>query len=99
MATASAYHRDVKHLVDVSLQVLFWLTPVVYDLADVPARVRLPLLFTPVSPFVTAMHDMFYRQVWPDVWVWTAAVLWSLRVFRRGLTTFLSFEDRFAEQL
>ena len=99
VATASAYYRDVKHLVDVSLQVLFWLTPVVYDLADVPARVRLPLLFTPVSPFVTAMHDMFYRQVWPDVWVWTAAVLWSLVFFVAGLTTFLSFEDRFAEQL
>lgn len=99
VATASAYYRDVKHLVDVSLQVLFWLTPIVYDLTDAPARVRFLLLFTPVASFVTAMHDIFYRQVWPDVWVWTAALIWSLVFFVAGLTTFLSFEDRFAEQL
>jgi ABC-type polysaccharide/polyol phosphate export permease len=99
VATASAYYRDVKHLVDVSLQVLFWLTPIVYDLVDVPERVRRPLLFTPVAPFVTAMHDMFYRQVWPDVWVWTSALIWSLVFFVAGLAIFLSFEDRFAEQL
>jgi ABC-type polysaccharide/polyol phosphate export permease len=99
VASASVYYRDVKHLVDVALQVLFWLTPVVYDLSDVPERIRLPLLFTPLSPFVTAMHDIFYRQAWPDVWVWAAAVLWSVPLFMVGLTAFLSYEDRFAEQL
>jgi homopolymeric O-antigen transport system permease protein len=99
VATASAYYRDVKHLVDVALQVLFWLTPVVYDLSNVPERIRPLLLFTPMSPFVTAMHDIFYHQAWPSVWVWTAALVWSVPIFVGGLTMFLSFEDRFAEQL
>jgi ABC-2 type transport system permease protein len=99
VATASAYFRDVKHLVDVALQVLFWLTPIVYDLSDVPERMRLPILFSPISPFVAAMHEVFYRQAWPGPWIWTAALAWSIPVFVGGLAIFLSFEDRFAEQL
>ena len=99
VATASAYYRDVKHLVEVALQVLFWLTPVVYDLSDVPERMRLTILFSPISPFVTAMHEIFYHHAWPGPWVWVAALAWSLPVFVGGLAIFLSFEDRFAEQL
>lgn len=99
VATVTAYFRDAKHLVDVALQVMFWVTPIVYDLSDVPDRLRLPILLAPMSPFVSAMHDMFYRQAWPDVTVWMAAVAWSVTMFVGGLTIFLSFEDRFAEQL
>lgn len=99
VAAATAYFRDVKHLVEVGLAVLFWLTPVVYDLGDVPARLRLPILLSPVSPFVTALHEVFYHRAWPDVSIWMAALAWSLAAFVGGLTLFLTFEDRFAEQL
>lgn len=99
VATATAYFRDVKHLVDIALQALFWMTPIVYDLSDVPERLRLPILLSPVSPFITALHAIFYQQTWPDVTVWMAAVAWSVTMFVGGLTIFLSFEDRFAEQL
>lgn len=99
VATASAYFRDMKHLVEVGLQVLFWLTPIVYDLPDVPERIRTAILLSPMAPFVSALHDIFYRQAWPDVSVWFAAVVWSLPMFVVGLAVFLSYEDRFAEQL
>jgi ABC-2 type transport system permease protein len=99
VAAATAYFRDVKHLVEVGLGVLFWLTPVVYDLADVPSRLRLPILLSPVSPFVTALHDVFYHRAWPDMSIWVAAVAWSVGAFIGGLTLFLTYEDRFAEQL
>ena len=99
VSAATAYFRDVKHLVDVGLQVMFWTTPIVYDLTDVPERLRLAVLLAPMSPFVTAMHDMFYRQAWPSLTVWLAAAAWSITMFVCGLTIFLTFEDRFAEQL
>ena len=99
VAAATAFFRDVKHLVDVALMVLFWLTPILYDLGDVPARLRLPILLTPVSPFVTALHDIFYHRVWPDLTIWVVAVAWSLAAIVGGLTLFLTYEDRFAEQL
>lgn len=99
VSVANVYYRDVKHLVEVALQVMFWLTPVVYDLNDVPERFRRAILLSPMSPFVSALHDIFYRQVWPDLTVWLAAAGWGLAMFVGGLMIFLTFEDRLAEQL
>ena len=33
LATGTAFFRDVRHLVDVALAVLFWMTPIVYTVA------------------------------------------------------------------
>ena len=99
VATANVYYRDVKHLVEVGLQVMFWLTPVVYDLNDVPERFRRAILLSPMSPFVSALHDIFYRQAWPDLTIWLAAAGWGIAMFVVGLMIFLTYEDRLAEQL
>ena len=99
VAAAATYFRDVKHLVEVALAVLFWTTPIIYDLESVPERLRLPILLSPMSPFVTALHDLFYQRAWPDLSIWVTAIAWSAAAFVCGLTIFLSFEDRFAEQL
>jgi lipopolysaccharide transport system permease protein len=99
VASAAAFFRDVKHFVEVALGALFWMTPVLYDLSDVPDRLRLPILLMPVSPFVTMLHDIFYYRVWPDASIWAAAVSWSAAAFIGGVSIFLSFEDRFAEHV
>src|SRR6185295_17657564 len=48
VSMANVYYRDVRHLVDVALQALFWATPVMYDLSDVPKQLRLPILLSPM---------------------------------------------------
>ena len=99
VSAATAFFRDVRHLVEVALAVLFWLTPIVYDLGDVPERLRLVILLSPVSPFVSALHDIFYAGVWPDASIWIAAVAWSLAMLVSGVSVFLSLENRLAEQV
>src|SRR5438876_12206190 len=36
LATSTAFFRDVRHLLEVALSVLFWTTPIVYELLQVP---------------------------------------------------------------
>ena len=38
-------------------------------------------------------------HAWPDVTIWMAATSWSVAMFVGGLTIFLTYEDRLAEQL
>jgi len=99
VAMGNVYYRDVRHLVEVALQVMFWVTPVMYDLDDVPARLRPWILLSPMSPFISALHDIFYRQTWPSMAIWMMALAWSVVTVLGGLTIFLSHEDRLAEQL
>jgi ABC-type polysaccharide/polyol phosphate export permease len=99
LATATAFFRDVRHLLEVALQVLFWTTPIVYELALIPERMRLLVLMSPMSPFVVAYQRIFFARQWPEPTVWLMAATYAAGAFVIGTTLVLAFEDRFAEQL
>ena len=48
------------------LAVLFWTTPIVYELQQVPERLRLLILLSPMSPFVVAYQKLFFYREWPE---------------------------------
>jgi ABC-2 type transport system permease protein len=99
LSTVTAFFRDVKHLLEVALAMLFWTTPIVYELAQVPERFRLPILLSPVSAFVVAYHNLFFYQTWPEPTVWAVAITYAVGAFVLGASLFLRFESRFTEQL
>jgi ABC-2 type transport system permease protein len=98
-ATWTAFFRDVRHLLEVALAMLFWTTPIVYELRQIPERFRLLFLLSPMSPFVVAYQQIFYYREWPDATVWLMAVVLALGAFVVGALLFLAFEDGFTEQL
>jgi ABC-2 type transport system permease protein len=99
LATLTAFFRDVRHLLDVALAVLFWTTPIIYELDQAPERLRLLILMSPVSPFVVAYHRLFFYREWPEATVWLVAGTYAVGAFVIGAALILAFEDRFAEQL
>jgi ABC-type polysaccharide/polyol phosphate export permease len=99
LSTGFAFFRDVRHLLEVALAVLFWLTPILYRLEDVPERLQLVLLMSPMSPFVVAYQQIFYFRVWPDGAIWLMATAHAAGAFVIGGLLFLSFEPRFTEQV
>jgi lipopolysaccharide transport system permease protein len=99
LATGTTFFRDVRHLLEVALSVLFWTTPVLYELRNVPERLQLLILLSPVSPFVVAYQQLFFYQEWPNGDVWLAATTHALGAFIVGALVFLGFEDRLMEQL
>ena len=99
LATTTVFFRDVRHLVEVALAVLFWTTPIVYELDRVPERLRLLILLSPLSPFVVAYQKLFFFREWPDATVWLLATTYAVGAFVIGGALLLAFEDRFTEQV
>jgi lipopolysaccharide transport system permease protein len=99
LSTATAFFRDVRHLLEVALTVLFWTTPIVYELRHVPDAIQPLILLSPVSPFVVAYQQLFFYQQWPSPAVWTMAIAHAVVAFVGGVLLFVTFEDRFTEQL
>ena len=52
-----------------------------------------------MSSFIRAYQDIFYYAVWPDLAVTLVALVYGLGMFVCGLSVFLAYEDRFAEQV
>jgi homopolymeric O-antigen transport system permease protein len=99
LATATAFFRDVRHLLEVTLNVLFWSTPIVYQINQIPEQYRFLILLSPMSPYVVAYQQMFLYRSWPDATVWSMALAHALGAFVSGVLLFFAFEDRFMEQL
>ncbi|MCA1649868.1 MAG: hypothetical protein LC753_06140, partial [Acidobacteria bacterium] len=99
LAVGTAFYRDVRHLVEVALPVIFWMTPVVYQLEVLPERVRQIVILTPLSPYVTAYHDVFFYRRWPDGLTWLLAVAYAVVALGVGLWLMTRVEDRLTEQV
>lgn len=99
LAVGTAFFRDVRHLVDVALAVLFWATPVVYETTQIPARLRSLILLTPLSPYVTAYHDVFYYRRWPSAAVWALSAAYAGITLAAGLWLMTRSEDQLTERI
>jgi lipopolysaccharide transport system permease protein len=97
LSATTALFRDVRHLVDVSLGMLFWATPIIYEMERVPEQFQFLVLLSPAAPFIRAYQDIFYYAVMPDLTIWVVSVAYALGAFVCGLSVFLAYEGRFSE--
>jgi lipopolysaccharide transport system permease protein len=99
LATSAAFFRDVRHLVDVALAVLFWTTPILYEIGRLPAGLRPWILMSPMSPYIGAYQEIFYYRHWPDAMIWATAVGYAALALAIGLWLIVRYEDAFAERI
>ncbi|MGE0451181.1 MAG: ABC transporter permease [Vicinamibacterales bacterium] len=99
VATATAFYRDVRHLLEVVLNVLFWTTPIIYSYRQLPPNVTGAIMLSPVSPFIVAYQRVLVYGEWPDLGVSVIAVAYAAVSLISGFLLFVSVEERFAEQV
>ncbi len=99
LATSTAFFRDVRHLVEVALAVLFWTTPIVYQVNGMSPRLRSVIRLSPMSPYISAYQDIFYHRQWPEATTWFTAVGYAVVALMLGLWLIVRHEDSFAERI
>jgi lipopolysaccharide transport system permease protein len=63
----SAFVRDIPQLIGVLMQLLFYLTPIIYPFEIVPEGLRFLVLLNPVTPIVQSFRDIVVLQQPPDI--------------------------------
>lgn len=99
LSSTTVFLRDIRHLTDLGLMALFWLTPVVYDITMVPDQYVNIYRLGPVTPFIVAYHDIIYWGLWPARGTWLLMVAWTMATLIVGRTLFRFLQGRFAEEL
>jgi lipopolysaccharide transport system permease protein len=61
LAAANVMVRDVEYLVGIALQMLFFLTPIVYAEESIPAQYRPYFAFNPFIPAIASWRAVFYE--------------------------------------
>jgi lipopolysaccharide transport system permease protein len=99
LATGTAYFRDLRHLLEIALAIMFWTTPIVYDFRAIPEAWQLVVLFSPLTPFVLGYQSIIYYGEWPGPAVWGLEVVYAAAALTLGAVLFSRFQDQFAEQV
>jgi lipopolysaccharide transport system permease protein len=98
-AIANVMFRDAHYLLGVSLQLLFFLTPVFYDSSVVPERYRTFYQLNPMAHLVGAYRGVLIEGRSPDWLAMLALAGLAAGLLYIGLKTFMHASYRFAEEV
>ena len=101
---SNAYFRDVSYIIAISLNLLFYATPIIYPLSVVPKElhgipIRAIISANPLTQFVQASRDCFYLLKVPSagslLWITTSSVI----MFIVGWVVFQRHASEVTEEL
>lgn len=99
VSTLNVYFRDVRHLLGVVLFAWFFLTPVFYDAALVPAAYRELFSANPMAHIIGGYRDVLLFARTPDWPVLSQLALTSAMVLGLGFAIFARCKRSFPEEL
>jgi len=101
LASATVFFRDVRHLAEVLLQVLLYLSPILYDVAQLGSRdswwfrlFRLELRLNPMSYLVPLFRDPVYYGRLPSLATFGIASGCAAAMLLLGYRVFVRLEPR-----
>ncbi len=99
VSTATVFYRDVRHFVEIALMLLFWLTPIIYEVASVPDSLRSVIYLNPQSFFILSYQDVLYRHSVPDVSRFVILITLTVTSLLIGYGVNHAYKARFAEEV
>jgi len=99
LAAAYVHARDTRHLVEVAVQLWFWLTPIVYAEAMIPRRLASLLWLNPMAAFTAIYHAACVDGTWGAPQHWIVAATAASAALGAGSLVFARQAPRFAERL
>lgn len=99
LSALQVFYRDISHALGIVLNLLFWVTPIVWSLENMPVEYRNLLFYNPVYYIVEGYRGLlvFDTVVWPSLghtaYFWTIAGL----TFLAGAYVFSRLKSEFAD--
>jgi homopolymeric O-antigen transport system permease protein len=99
VATAHVWFRDTQYLLRVALQLLFYLTPVFYEVSAIPRRYEALYRLNPMVSVVEWYRDVLLRGTMPSAASLLAVTGVAASLLVVGLVGFTRTSQRFADEL
>jgi lipopolysaccharide transport system permease protein len=98
-AAGSVFFRDIPNLVAVSLNVLFYLTPVFYGLHTVPEKYAPVLEANPMATIVNSYRAILIGEPYPSTRSIVYTLVLSVILAVVGYMAFTRVQSRFVDSL
>lgn len=100
LSAVNVYYRDVRYALPFVLQLLFFCSPVVYPLSEVPDRwERVYAVINPLAAAIDGIRRIVLHDSWPDFALTSAALCWAAALAATGMMLFKRLERGFADRV
>jgi len=99
VATLNTLYRDVQHIVNVGLMLLFYLTPVFYRSQSVVEQYQALYEFSPIAVLIQSFRAVFFYGVAPSWSSLAFAAICSLAVYGLGHAIFRLYQHEIIDVL
>lgn len=99
VSSITVYIRDMQHIIGVLMQLLFYITPIVYNVDSIPADFSWILKYNPMTYFINAYRSMFYLHQMPEMKPLLVLLIIGIANCILGYLIFNKLQKKFAEEL
>ncbi len=96
VASMNIFFRDIQYIIGLIMTLLFYLTPVFYDMSFVPKRYKNFVLINPFTPLITNWREMFMHNC-INFTDYALSIFYSIIVLLVGFIVYKKLQSRFAE--
>jgi ABC-type polysaccharide/polyol phosphate export permease len=97
VASMNVFYRDLQQIVSYVMTAGFFLTPIFFSRAAIPANLQFIVTYNPLGGLISAYQAVLYRGVLPNAGDVIFAAAFALTCLAAGLTYFNSTRDSFGE--
>lgn len=99
VASLNVFFSDVRHLLEIFLQVWFWLTPIIYPANFVPEKYQFLYRLNPAVLFIESYRNSLLYNKMPSISSLLILFITGAAVFMLGQLVFNRCNKRFAEEI
>jgi lipopolysaccharide transport system permease protein len=99
LATFGVFFRDTRDILEVTLPVLMWMTPILYTIEMLPESLRWLAAVNPLVPFIAALRTVLLDGRAPETVELAGIVFWLVAVLGSGIWIFARYAPVFAEEV
>lgn len=99
LSAVEIYVKDIEHIVNFVISMLFYVTPILYTPNYVPEKMRFILKLNPMAYIIEAYHDIFYYKNIPNFMNMGIIFCISIVIFVIGHKIFRKLQKGFAEEV
>lgn len=98
VSSVNLFFRDLERLVTIALNIIFYLTPIIYDINLVPEKYRKFFFLNPLFVITEGWHKLFLKG-YVDWLLFMVSFVQSIIIFIIGFLIFKKLSFKFAEVL
>ncbi len=99
VSSITVYLRDLEHLINIALMMLFYATPIAYSSNTIPDAFKNIMYLNPMAHIIDAYRAIFYYKQMPNLMNLGVLLIISIGITVVGYFIFEKLQKRFAEEI